>query len=372
MAHDVFISYSTQSKPTADAVCQALEGRGVPCWMAPRDIRPGIEWAEGIIQGIEGSRIVVLILCEMSNDSPQVLREVERAVSKRIPIIPFRIDNVTLSKSMEYFVSSHHWLDASVPPLEPHLRALGDSIEGFLKSKSGEEAAREKGSGPVPRVVPAAPPKETKRLPLAWLAVALVLIAAVLGYVFYPRTPEPVVKTEVPATQTEPAKPPAAQPQPEQGGVSAWSDLANLVSQASYQVEVSTNQEGYHIGDPLIITVKVNKSGYLNVFTMSESDGAVTVLFPNAYHTDNYVEAGAVVTIPAEGDDFELKAQAPAGKSLVAVFHTEHYVNAYKDGTGSATDLFKTMPQKKIATRGFVVKPGGAFGSGMLVTTIEE
>ncbi len=37
MAHDVFISHSSKNKPAADAVCHALEGDGVRCWIAPRD-----------------------------------------------------------------------------------------------------------------------------------------------------------------------------------------------------------------------------------------------------------------------------------------------------------------------------------------------
>ena len=41
MAHDVFISYSTADKTAADAVCAILEGNGVRCWIAPRDIMRG-------------------------------------------------------------------------------------------------------------------------------------------------------------------------------------------------------------------------------------------------------------------------------------------------------------------------------------------
>ena len=51
MAHDVFISYSTKDKPTADAACAALEAKGIRCWIAPRDILPGSDWGEAIIDG---------------------------------------------------------------------------------------------------------------------------------------------------------------------------------------------------------------------------------------------------------------------------------------------------------------------------------
>jgi hypothetical protein len=32
MSHQVFISYSRHDKTTADAVCHALEARGLRCW----------------------------------------------------------------------------------------------------------------------------------------------------------------------------------------------------------------------------------------------------------------------------------------------------------------------------------------------------
>ena len=52
MAHDVFISYSSKDKAVADAVCAGLEGRGIACWMAPRDIVPGVDWGAAIIDAI--------------------------------------------------------------------------------------------------------------------------------------------------------------------------------------------------------------------------------------------------------------------------------------------------------------------------------
>ena len=112
MAHDVFISYSTHDKLTADAICSIFEANGIRCWIAPRDILPGMDWGESIIDAINASRVMVLILSSSSNTSDQVKREVERAVHKSIVIIPFRIENVQLSKSLEYQLSLTHWLDA--------------------------------------------------------------------------------------------------------------------------------------------------------------------------------------------------------------------------------------------------------------------
>ena len=44
MAHDVFISHSHHDKIAADLVCACLEAKKIRCWIAPRDILPGISW----------------------------------------------------------------------------------------------------------------------------------------------------------------------------------------------------------------------------------------------------------------------------------------------------------------------------------------
>ena len=124
MAHDVFISYSSKDKVVADAACAMLEARGVRCWMAPRDILPGSEWGAAIIGAIGSSRVMVLIYTTSSNASPQVRREVERAVARGLHVIPFRVEDVPMSPALEYFISTPHWLDALSPPLERHLDHL--------------------------------------------------------------------------------------------------------------------------------------------------------------------------------------------------------------------------------------------------------
>lgn len=61
MVHDVFISYSTQDKGTADAVCNALESAKSHCWIAPRDIVGGMAWTESIVKAIGECRVMVLV-----------------------------------------------------------------------------------------------------------------------------------------------------------------------------------------------------------------------------------------------------------------------------------------------------------------------
>jgi hypothetical protein len=101
-------------------------------------VLPGVAWGEAIVEGITESRIFILVYSEHSNESVQVVREVERAVSKGIPIIPFRVQDVAPSRTLEYFISSTHWLDALTPPLEEHLGHLADTVQLWLARSSGK------------------------------------------------------------------------------------------------------------------------------------------------------------------------------------------------------------------------------------------
>src|SRR4029077_17559603 len=124
MDFDVFISYSSKDKATADAACATLEAAGIRCWIAPRDILPGKEYAAAIVEAIDCCRAMVLVFSSSANESRQIHREVERAVDRGVAIVPLRIENITPTKSMEYFIRTIHWMDALTPPIELHLDRL--------------------------------------------------------------------------------------------------------------------------------------------------------------------------------------------------------------------------------------------------------
>jgi len=132
MARDVFVSYSQADRDCAYEIVARVEARGLAAWIAPRDVAPSADWAAEIVDAIAGARVMVLVLSASSNDSPQVRREVERAVSRQVRILPFRIDAVLPSRSLEYFLSAQHWLDAFPPPREPHYARLCDALEALL------------------------------------------------------------------------------------------------------------------------------------------------------------------------------------------------------------------------------------------------
>lgn len=157
MAHDVFISYAAGDEPTADAVCTTLEGRDISCWIASRDVLAGKQHGEAprsnLIRAIDECRLMILVFSSRSNNSGRVIREVERAVSRGIPVLPLRIEDVPPSLEMEFWISGRHWLDALTPPLKKHLEHLAGVVKLLLSAERRDE-------GPPAEAQAAEPPRQ--------------------------------------------------------------------------------------------------------------------------------------------------------------------------------------------------------------------
>ena len=230
MAHDVFISYSAEDKATANAVCASLEGRRLRCWIAPRDIAPGEDWSQSIMNALASSRVLVLVLTRNANNSPQVRHEIERAVNKGLVIVPVRVEDFQPCESLMYFLGAVHWLDALTPPLAAHLKRLAESVAGFLDKPidnappagtaqaapsetdrrhehRSNGKARERTPPPGPTtgvddgVSPDAPPTvaSTTRPPnRLWMrlgAIAAVIVTVLIGIRLWPAPPPPQIET---------------------------------------------------------------------------------------------------------------------------------------------------------------------------------
>ncbi len=159
-AHDVFISYSQADRACAFDIVAWLEARNISVWIAPRDVSPSAEWAEDVIDAISAARIMVLVFSASTNESVQVRREVERAVHKGLVVLPFRVEDVLPIKSLEYFLSSQHWLDAFPPPREPHYERLCAFLKVALAAPSNRPlhppAGASAGAADPGKVVPSA------------------------------------------------------------------------------------------------------------------------------------------------------------------------------------------------------------------------
>lgn len=171
----IFISHSSIDAETAGKICDFLEKNGMKCFIAPRDIRSGKAYAEEIIDGIDRSTAMILLMSQNANRSPHVLREVERAVSKSVPILVYKMEEVALSKSMEYFLMTHQWLNAGSNDGFDDILAGLQNLTGGTQTARSDIAAAAAFSGRNAENVK----KSRKRWPIAAAALVLAAVLAV-------------------------------------------------------------------------------------------------------------------------------------------------------------------------------------------------
>jgi hypothetical protein len=196
MSNHVFVSHSHDDAPAADLIVQALEERGVVCWVAPRDVPAGGSYAESILNAIESASCFVLIYSQSSNVSSHVMREVERALKFGVNIVPVRFDDSTPSKSLDYLLATVHWL-AIAPDARDRsiVKAAEQILAAVAKSQSTRPAGEAEKFAP-PRTV-AAPVTSPPKRHLLWIgaAVALILVAGLIGF-FVSRNPASVPRAQ--------------------------------------------------------------------------------------------------------------------------------------------------------------------------------
>jgi hypothetical protein len=143
-----FISYASDAdRETAFRIVEHLEAFGLKCWIAPRNVRAGKQYAEEIVRGIRTSRGFILLLSDASNGSKFVRREVEQADRRDKPIYAIRIEEVDPSDSLQLFLSEIHWIDAWEGDLGAHVKQLAE----MLREEEGlaEGSAQAKAEGPA-------------------------------------------------------------------------------------------------------------------------------------------------------------------------------------------------------------------------------
>src|SRR6266404_2960176 len=149
MGKHVFVSHSHEDLPAADLMVRALEERGVTCWVAPRDVPPGGSYAEALLNAIESASCFVLIYSKHSNVSSHVLREVERALTFGLNIVPVRFDDSAPSKSLDYLLATVHWLSIAPDSRDRSIVKAVEQIAAWVaKSKSTGPSAEPAQSPP--------------------------------------------------------------------------------------------------------------------------------------------------------------------------------------------------------------------------------
>ena len=117
---DVFISYKSNDpqlgnndETVAKELCAALEAAGISCWIAPRDIEPGVRYGRAIMEAINSCKVMVVVFSKHANTSEHIANEVDAIFARKVDIIPFNIDGTNPGLEFEYYLRRMQWIDAS-------------------------------------------------------------------------------------------------------------------------------------------------------------------------------------------------------------------------------------------------------------------
>ncbi|TMQ07030.1 MAG: toll/interleukin-1 receptor domain-containing protein [Deltaproteobacteria bacterium] len=159
----VFISHSSQDHGVAVSVCEALERRGVGCWLASRDISPGDNFQEAIVTAISSVRAMVLVFTGSANNSDEIKKEIALASHSHLAVIPVRVEDVLPTGAFLYELSTRQWIDA-FDDWDVAMSRLADQIGGMARGSAAAPA------------VPASPtdPAAARNLSGKWVTSPLI------------------------------------------------------------------------------------------------------------------------------------------------------------------------------------------------------
>ena len=109
--------------------------------------------------------------------------------------------------------------------------------------------------------------------------------------------------------------------------------LEKLVAAKPYKsplnVKVWTDKKKYQIGEKITFSVKAEENCYLTLLDINPQ-GEITVIYPNRFHRDNFIQAGVTYKVPRERDNFALDVRGPAGQERIKAIVTLNKVSLLK------------------------------------------
>jgi hypothetical protein len=107
----IFISHSSHDRKVAETLVQALEARGLPCWISSRDVPGGANYQASIVHAIRNAKVMLLVFTESANNSDEIKKEIALASRNNLVVIPVRIEDVVPNDALEFELSTRQWID---------------------------------------------------------------------------------------------------------------------------------------------------------------------------------------------------------------------------------------------------------------------
>jgi len=135
----LFVCFSSKDETVAREVVESLEADELKCWISLRDVLPGQNYQEAIVQALESASGIVFLFSEHSNKSQEIRKELSIGGSINVPVFPLRLSPIAASGALRYELAIRQWID--IFPHRQHALArlaqtIKDTINGSATSES--------------------------------------------------------------------------------------------------------------------------------------------------------------------------------------------------------------------------------------------
>lgn len=134
----IFISHASKDRSVAWTVCEALENRGLSCWISSRDVLPGENFQVSIVRAIRTAKVMVPIFSANSNNSEEIKKELVLAGQHRLIVIPVRVEDVIPDEAFAYEFATRQWIDRFENP-EQSLQLLARRVTAIARAEPTSE-----------------------------------------------------------------------------------------------------------------------------------------------------------------------------------------------------------------------------------------
>jgi len=127
--------------------------------------------------------------------------------------------------------------------------------------------------------------------------------------------------------------------------------VQQFANRQDFSVQLWTDRATYRVGEPIHFYFRAERDCYLNLVDIN-SEGEISLLFPNRFDSNNSVQGGKTYRIPEDNYGFALEAMPPTGTDRIYAIASTHPLDVFDHDF--ARDAFVTMTRG--TTRGIDVK----------------
>jgi hypothetical protein len=102
---DIFISYSSKDRGKAEQLTELLASAGLSVWIDKHGIEAATSWSSEIVDAIDATKVLIVLLSSNSVTSVNVVKEVSLAAEQKKKILPLDLEPVELPRDLRYHLA---------------------------------------------------------------------------------------------------------------------------------------------------------------------------------------------------------------------------------------------------------------------------